>query len=251
MEVIVYDYRWAQTLASGQPTTSIPLEPSISLPTPSKAPIGKAIQKTGLFLLVFSVCVGLFAASPFLFKELQYRLQPKQEVDVSASFGQINQEIINKQKLVAQEASQYGVTTDFSIVIPKINAKAKVVPNVHPANKEEYLASLKLGVAHAYGTGFPGGGRNIYLFSHSTDFEYNVENYNAIFYLLKELVPGDNIIVFYAGQKFDYQVTDKQIVEANDTEWLTNDGETEQLILQTCWPPGTSLKRLIVVAKPI
>ena len=54
----------------------------------------------------------------------------------------------------------------FGIVIPKIDANAKVYADVDPFNPEEFLPILKKGVAHAKGTGFPGEGKNIYLFAH-------------------------------------------------------------------------------------
>lgn len=233
---------------------------SVSLPqSETKQPrllAGKLLHSLGVNLLVLAVLATAYISSPILYKELKYRFGPKPaEVSVKANFSQIiNDEEITRQKLVAEEAQKYGVPTDFSIVIPKIDAKAKIVPNVHPGDKEEYLEALKQGVAHAYGTSFPGSKGNIFLFSHSTNADYNIERFNAIFYLLKDLEAEDKIIIFYAGQKFTYLVIHKQITEANDTSWLTSgqlNPSGEQLILQTCWPPGTSLKRLVVIAKPI
>lgn len=213
----------------------------------------KLTRNLGYNLLIIALVGAAYVAAPMVSKEIKYRLGPKmEEVTARASFSQIiKNEEITKQKLSAEEAAKYGVSTDFSIVVPKINAKAKIVPNVHPGDKEEYLAALKEGVAHAVGSAFPGQKGTIFLFSHSTNAEYNVERFNAIFYLLKELENGDKIIIFYAGQKFTYIVVDKQTVPAEDTNWLTEQTEEEKLILQTCWPPGTSLKRLIVIAKPV
>ncbi|PIQ70424.1 hypothetical protein COS55_01200 [Candidatus Shapirobacteria bacterium CG03_land_8_20_14_0_80_40_19] len=237
MEFVIYDCHRPQTVAK---TDLRPL-------------LGKLSKNIGYNLLIIAFAVGLYAASPSLVKEAIFRFGPKQqEINAKATFGQINrEEEITRQKLIAQEAEGYGVTTDFSLVIPKINAKAQIIPNVDPGNKEEYTAALKQGIAHAYGTDFPGGGGNIFLFSHSTNVQSNVATYNAIFYLLKELEAGDKVIVFYAGQKFEYQVSGKETVEADNTGWLTPDVNGEKLILQTCWPPGTSLKRLIVIAKPV
>src|SRR5579884_1121032 len=44
------------------------------------------------------------------------------------------------------------VSTDFGIVIEKINANSKVIPDVDPANESEYTAALKQGVAEAKGS---------------------------------------------------------------------------------------------------
>lgn len=141
------------------------------------------------------------------------------------------------------------VDVNFGIVIEKINANAKVIPDVDPSNEKEYLAALSKGVAHAKGTNYPGEVGNIYLFSHSTDAPWNVARYNAIFYLLRELDNGDRIIMFYKGKRFDYFVYDKTIVPPSNTSFLTNKYDKSVLTLQTCDPPGTSLNRLIIRAK--
>ncbi len=142
------------------------------------------------------------------------------------------------------------VDPNFSIIIPKIGANARVIPNVDTANQDVYLNALKQGVAHAEGTAFPGGRNNIYLFAHSTDSFWNVGRYNAIFYLLKELERGDEIDVFFQRIRHKYRVVDKKIVSPSDVQYLTDQTNFEQLTLQTCWPPGTTLERLMVLARP-
>ncbi len=139
----------------------------------------------------------------------------------------------------------------FSIILPKINTKSQVFPNVDPANRDIYQEVLKKGVAHAAGTGLPGSGRAVYLFAHSTNAEWNTVRYNAVFFLLNELDSGDSVQLVYNGRLYDYQVFDKKIVGAQDVDYLTNyfPGR-EELILQTCWPPGTILKRLLIFAIP-
>jgi sortase A len=137
---------------------------------------------------------------------------------------------------------------EFSLVIPKIGANAKVVKNVDAGNEEEYLDALKYGIAHAKGTQFPGESGHTFLFAHSTDYIWNIGSYNAVFYLLYKLEKDDEVNVFYKGQRYVYQVTDKAIITADQTEYLTRTSTDELLTLQTCWPPGTTLKRLVVTA---
>ncbi|OGE14057.1 hypothetical protein A2111_00905 [Candidatus Daviesbacteria bacterium GWA1_38_6] len=141
------------------------------------------------------------------------------------------------------------VSTEFGIVIEKINANAKVVPNVSPADEKEYVKALSEGVAHAKGTNFPGEPGNIYLFSHSTDAPWNIVRFNAIFYLLREVESGDRIIMFYKNRRYDYIVYDKTVAKPLDTHFLTDKYNTSVLTLQTCDPPGTLLNRLIVRAR--
>lgn len=141
------------------------------------------------------------------------------------------------------------VSAQFGIVIPKIGANAPIFPNVDPADPDVYLSVLKQGVAHAAGTVFPGVNGNIYLFAHSTDAFWNVGRYNAIFYLIKELENGDEIDVFFNGVRHIYRVVNKLVVDPSEVRYLTEQTPYEQLTLQTCWPPGTTVKRLIVLAR--
>lgn len=136
----------------------------------------------------------------------------------------------------------------FSIVVPKIGANAKIISNVNAADEKIYLEALNKGVAHTLGTAFPGEGGHIFLFAHSTDYFWNVGSYNAIFYLLNKLILKDEINIFYKGQRYVYRVIGKQIVVPSKVEYLTRKTNKEFLTLQTCWPPGTTLKRLLVFA---
>jgi len=140
--------------------------------------------------------------------------------------------------------------TTFSIVVPKIDAKAPVITNVDPANETTYVEALKTGVAHAKGTCFPGMNCTMYLFAHSAGSSIVAARYNAVFYLLRKLETGDQILVYYYGKKILYEVTGKEIVGPEKTAYLTDLGKEERLILQTCDPPGTALNRLLVFAKP-
>jgi LPXTG-site transpeptidase (sortase) family protein len=142
--------------------------------------------------------------------------------------------------------------TDFSIVIPKIGASAKVFPNVDPSNQDAFLPILIRGVAHAAGTVFPGMNGNVYLFAHSTDNFWDVGRYNAVFYLLKDLAKGDEVVIFYQNKRYNYIVTGSKIVNSSDVSDLVNsqNQDKQQLVLQTCWPPGTTWQRLLVFASP-
>lgn len=140
-------------------------------------------------------------------------------------------------------------STDFGIVIEKIDANAKIISNVDPNNEKEYMAALSEGIAQAKGTSLPGQNGNMYLFSHSVNAPWDVVRYNAVFYLLGKLNAGDRVIIFYQGKRFDYVVFDKSVVSATDTNFLLQNYDIPVLTMQTCDPPGTTINRLIVRAK--
>ncbi|MDD4027330.1 MAG: sortase [Candidatus Shapirobacteria bacterium] len=146
------------------------------------------------------------------------------------------------------------VNTDFSIVIPKIKVNANVVKNVDPFDSRIYQKALTEGVAHAKGSGLPGFPGNTFIFAHSAINWYQASQYNSIFYLTNKLEPGDEIFIYYKGSKYRYSVTEKKIVAANEISYLSDSQNattqsTSSLTLMTCWPPGTDLNRLIILAK--
>lgn len=141
------------------------------------------------------------------------------------------------------------VSTDFGIVIEKIDANAKIIADVDPGKEKEYMKALSEGIAHAKGTAKPPEKGNIYLFSHSVNAPWDVVRYNAVFYLLGKMEVGDRIIIFYQGKRFDYIIFDKIIAAATDTNFLIQNYDQSVLTLQTCDPPGTTLNRLVVRAR--
>lgn len=139
---------------------------------------------------------------------------------------------------------------NFDLIVEKIGANAVIVPNVDASNKDIYTEALRRGVAHALGTSFPGQPGVTYLFAHSTDTLFNVPRYNAIFYLLWDMKPQDKIVIFFEGKRYDYIVTETKITEPTDVSYFTMKTQEQILVLQTCYPPGTTWKRMLVVARP-
>ncbi|KKS87580.1 MAG: hypothetical protein A3J18_03210 [Candidatus Levybacteria bacterium RIFCSPLOWO2_02_FULL_40_18] len=218
------------------------------------------LRSIGNFLLIFALFGVVATFGPALYYEASFRLAQFKGVKYEVSEMQTSplRQVLKGDSpgfgdLLNREKRQILVppSSEFSILIPKIGASARIFPNIDPSNKELFLPILQEGVAHAEGTVFPGMGGNVYLFAHSTDNFWDVGRYNAIFYLLKDLAPGDEVVVFFEGVRHNYVVSGSQIVDAEDVSLLTEaQGGEEQLILQTCWPPGTTWKRLLVFAKP-
>lgn len=139
-------------------------------------------------------------------------------------------------------------STDFALVIPAIWAAAPVVENVDPYDSRLYQKALTRGVAHARGSGLPGEGGNIFLFAHSSRDLITARQFNSVFYLLHKLEKGDEIRVWYQGVEHIYAVTSLDFVAPSAVSYLTTPTAVETLRLMTCWPPGTTYKRLIVTA---
>ncbi len=141
----------------------------------------------------------------------------------------------------------------FSLKVPELDIESIVIPNVDSADKESYTTALKQGIAHAAGTGLPDqleNNKTMYFFAHSTDAAWNVAFYNAQFYALKDAEIGQTIDIRFWGEDYSYRIVEKTVIAADDTSALAPQTEQEQLILQTCYPPGTTWKRLLIRAVP-
>jgi LPXTG-site transpeptidase (sortase) family protein len=202
-----------------------------------KRPVTHSSPLARIYILVGFICIAAaliilgLTFYPILREEFLYR--------------------IRQTRPIPSQQEPFEVTpidTEFGIVIPKLGANARVIANVDPYDESAYQKALARGVAHARGTVYPGQNGNMFVFSHSSVDFYRATQFNSVFYLLSKLEPGDQIEMYYQNVKYIYQVTEKKIVEAGDTSYLSPKATGKVLTLMTCWPPGTSLKRLIVKA---
>lgn len=223
------------------------------------------LRTVGNFLVLFALYGVLATFGPAIFFEAQFRIAQARGIQYSVVEEETSLlgEVLERQRaeenavnglarVLAGEKEQILIPkdTDFNILIPKLGANAKVFPNVDAGNEEEFKKVLQHGVAHAKGTVFPGIPGNIYLFAHSADNFWDAGRYNAIFYLLKDLTVNDEVVIFFEGKRYNYSVDETKIVDPTDVSYLVKAQEpgSEKLILQTCWPPGTTWKRFLVLA---
>ena len=144
------------------------------------------------------------------------------------------------------------------LIIPRINQNVPVIrvssENLINRNwvglEKEIQTALQNGVVHYPGTALPGQNGNVVITGHSSYFPWDPGRFKDVFAILNDLVVGDKIIVYHNQKKIIYKVTEMKIVLPKDIEVLQKT-DWEQLTLITCYPVGTNLKRLIVIAKPI
>ncbi len=183
--------------------------------------------KIGLIFVVASLVVLIFTYFPIAKNEISYQIG----------------------KLDNQRKEIKPLDEEFGIVIPKINANSKIVSDVDPFDENDYQNALTKGVAHAKGSSYPDGIGNIFLFSHSSVDFYEALRYNSIFYLLEKLDKEDEIYLFYKKKKYVYKVVSKKLVNPSDISYLTNKTNKQTITLMTCWPPGTTFERLLVIGE--
>jgi len=208
------------------------------------------LKLLGYWFLCLSVSVLFLNFQPVLAQEITYQKLKKTKFIVSRdeadklrdSFAQtINESDVRILTPINQE---------FSLVIPAIALNQPVFKNIDPGNEQNFTPLLQKGVAHAWGSSLPGEGETIFLFGHSSVFSLDSGEREAVFYLLEKLEPGDQVNIFYHNQRYTYQVEAKEIINPEEVSILQSGGE-EKLILQTCWPALTQLKRLVITAVPV
>jgi len=192
----------------------------------------------GILLLLFGAGSLTYQYAPLLFAEARYTVKRSAPAPVQQLF--FNEVTIQK--------PPEPVDTEFGILIPKIEANAPIVAEVDPYDSNIYQRELTKGVAHAKGTGFPDENKTMFLFAHASGDITMARRYNSIFYLLNKMEPSDEITIYYRGAPYTYQVSQVKTVNPDAVDYLENNSEAD-LILMTCTPPGTTWKRLFVLAK--
>lgn len=132
------------------------------------------------------------------------------------------------------------------LVIPAIGLDTSVVlaPRQDNSWKVDHLGQI---VGQLEGTASPGSGGNIVLAGHYTLLE--TSGGPGPFYSLRDLIPGDTVLIYQGEEKFEYVINDFQTVDETAAEVTYSTG-IPQLTLLTCtqWDrnQGRYVKRFIV-----
>ncbi len=198
------------------------------------------IKKIGVGFLIGGLVLVVVQYSGLIKAELNYQFRKNTSKEI-----ELDEE--NKQ---GKDESNYIIPVDkeFGLIIPEIGVNISVVPDVSPTDSREYQQVLSQGVAHVRGSPRPDENGNTVIFAHSSDSFYNANRYNSVFYLLNKLKKGDKIYLVYKNELYEYKLSEKAIVSAEEVDYMAS-SDSKQLTLITCWPPGLTLKRLVVVAE--
>jgi len=195
-----------------------------------------------IFFLLFFVISMILTYGPVVRVEAQYRYNKVlREVFHVTDLRSLILPNINFEIITAKNRG-------FGMEIPSLYLDEPIIFNVDPHDKNVYQAALKKGIAHAAGTELPGYSGLGYYFAHSSEPDLR-NQYNAVFYLLGKLQPGNEIFIWRDQLKYNYVVTETQITAPTDLSFLEREYERPTIVLQTCWPPGTTQKRMLVFAE--
>lgn len=151
------------------------------------------------------------------------------------------------------EGTRSAIPQEFYLTIEKVGIKrARVFTDVDVSSPANYQEILRQGLGHVKNTSYPGQWGSTFIIGHSAlPFFYNPENYETIFSKLDTLVVGDKTLVEFGGKNLSYRVVSSKIV----ADWKRPEnilsGGGYKLILMTCYPPGLTLRRLLITAELI
>lgn len=184
-----------------------------------------------------------------VFGMLQYNRLLVAQVKAYVSPGSIS-----PQNVILDPAASTKVGPEPRLVIPKINVDAPVVYDVPSLEESIIQNKLKDGVVHYPIPGansVPGQQGNTVVLGHSSNDVFDDGDYKFVFVQLDKLNIGDSFYMHYGGTRYTYSVKEKKVIMPNEVSQLIIDSPTPLATLVTCTPPGTALKRLVVIAEQI
>ncbi|MFC1622073.1 sortase [Patescibacteria group bacterium] len=201
----------------------------------------------GIFILITQVVIPLaiFSTQDELADEVTSTVLGKATGFAKFEFPELYSDILGAES--ENTTTKANVPDYFYITIPKLNiGEAKVETNAKTLNPDKALGHYK-------GTALPGQVGNTFIFGHSVlPVFYNPRNYKTIFSKLGDLKMGDEFYVKYNNKTLTYKV--EGLVElapskvAPLAEMKPKYLNESTMVLMTCSPPGTKLRRLMVNA---
>jgi len=157
-----------------------------------------------------------------------------------------------KDNKVAKEEEEVArveapIPSTFFLSIPKLGIDAaKVRKDTTEEDPAEFLG-------HLLGSALPGdNGGAIFVYGHSTfPWLFNNNNYRTIFSTLPGLEKDDRIFIEYPGKRWEYRVDGFKTSDPEEVKpflFGNKEGLPARLVLMTCVPPGTRLRRFLVFA---
>ena len=203
-------------------------------------------------LIFFGILFLLMSFGPLIAQEIWYFVKDmkNQEYSLDTSGKDSEEYSVFGNLLKSTPVKMKPVNEDFSIMIEKIGVNSPIVRDISVVDEKAYKEALKTGVAHAISSDYPTTApSNVYLFAHASLNFWDLGKYATVFNLLRKMDLKDKINIFYQGDRYVYEVVNKEVVQGWNTNSITRSVIEPILTLQTCDPPGTTINRLVVTAK--
>jgi sortase A len=161
---------------------------------------------------------------------------------------------MTSQNLIVDPLDNTKVGPEPKLIIPKLNVDAPIVFTLNSLAESQVQNALRDGVVHypiPGASSLPGEQGNSVILGHSSNDVFDNGNYKFIFVQLEQLEKGDSFYVNYNSIRYTYTITHKEVILPTEVNKLTVPSDKPQMILITCVPVGTALKRLIIYADQV
>jgi len=174
-----------------------------------------------IFLIIFSISVFIFNGR-FIYSQAKYSVIGSEPVTPFSKF---------------LDSGERDVS--LKLVIPDIGVEAPIILS-ETSDESLIQENLKNGVVRYLDS-------NVIL-GHSSAYPWYKGSYGSIFSLLNKLELGNQIHIYSGGNKFSYEVINKQIDFPKNFDLEKDDSI---IYLVSCWPISTNWKRIVIMAKSI
>lgn len=178
---------------------------------------------------------------------------------------QNNPTITTPEQLSNQTAYQASQQAGGSNLYPQTNINQDIpgkleipannisVPLIWTKDVANFDNDLKNGVVHYPGTAMPGDIGTTYISGHSSGYVWDRSPYKQVFAVLGQVKDGTSFSITVTQRdgkmvKYNYVVERRGEFAANDQAQFVNTADSV-VALSTCWPVGTTARRLVLFAK--
>ncbi len=195
--------------------------------------------------------------SPYYIEPAVLRDYQQNNPTISSPEVASNQSSYNaSQQAQGSNAISFNSGTDINMEIPgklEIPANNISVPLIWTKDVKDFDADLKKGVVHYPGTAMPGQLGTSYISGHSSGYLWDKSPYKQVFAILGQVKDGTSFSITVTKKdgklvKYHYVVSNRSEFAANDQAQFINTAEP-MVALSTCWPVGTTARRLVLFGK--
>lgn len=212
------------------------------------------IKKFCLYFSIFFIAILAILNSRFVSAELKFWLNPPKPLAITTSPAPslTPSPTANQEKPVQNNTVQNKpvVSDSYVIAIPSLGVRAPIIleksqdPNI-------IFNRLEEGVVHSSNSPLPGETGTSIILGHSSAYPWYKGSYGSVFALIGKLNPGDKIIIENGSRLLIYQVETSLIFHPLSRNKSIEDisrSSGSSILLVSCWPVGTNLKRIAVKA---
>ncbi|MDO4271850.1 MAG: sortase [Candidatus Saccharibacteria bacterium] len=160
----------------------------------------------------------------------------------------------SSQTIIVGTGINQPVSDSPRIIIPKINVDAPVTYGLTSLDENTVQTALQNGPVNYPVTGataIPGQKGNTVILGHSSADVFAPGDYKFIFVQLNRLAEGDLFYLDYGKTRYTYKVAQLKVINPDQISELNLGTDKPYATLITCDPPGTTARRLLVIAEQV